>query len=162
MKAPTKRIYNKYPNLKTTVRLSLVTDKLRPPFVDLPRVNNSMRAYDTLLPLFKEVLFIKEEFHILILNNNHRVLAHSKISEGGVSGTVVDPKIVFSTTLLVPGAKQIVLAHNHPSGLLEPSESDLRITQQLVKAARILDFTIVDHIIIADDQFYSFADSGKL
>jgi DNA repair protein RadC len=102
-----------------------------------------------------------EEFWILLLSRNNKVIAKELISKGGLSGTVADPKIIFNVALLHQ-ASSIILAHNHPSGNLKPSQQDIDLTKKLHQAGKILDINVFDHLIITDDGFMSFADEGLL
>jgi DNA repair protein RadC len=83
------------------------------------------------------------------------------ISKGGVSGTVVDPKMIFHEALLTKSSG-IILGHNHPSANPRPSEKDLQLTKKIKEAGKFLEITVLDHIIIAGSSFYSFADEGTL
>ena len=103
----------------------------------------------------------EEEFWALALNRANAALADLKISVGGQSGTVVDPKVVFSKALMVR-ASALVLVHNHPSGNPRPSESDKHLTRSLVEVGRALDLPILDHVIIAGMRHFSFADHQLL
>lgn len=113
--------------------------------------------------LFKRVLTDKvyEEFWIILLNRSNRLLGYKLVSEGGISGTVVDPKKIFKIALDYH-ASSIILGHNHPSGNTNPSEADEIITKKLIDAGKLLEIAVLDHLIITDDGFYSFADDGKL
>ncbi|MEI6899744.1 MAG: DNA repair protein RadC [Bacteroidota bacterium] len=102
-----------------------------------------------------------EEFWIILLNKANRVIRKCSISEGGISGTVVDPKKVFKIAL-DNHASSIILGHNHPSGNLQPSEADHKITRKLKEAGIMLEVAVLDHLIIGDDRYYSFADEGTL
>ena len=102
-----------------------------------------------------------EEFWIILLNKANRVIRKCSISEGGISGTVVDPKKVFKVAL-DNHASSIILGHNHPSGNLQPSEADHKITRKLKEAGMMLEVAVLDHLIIGDDRYYSFADEGVL
>ena len=102
-----------------------------------------------------------EEFWLLLLKRSNHVLAEIKISSGGLSGTVADPKLIFGRALALR-ASAIVLVHNHPSGSCKPSVSDRNLTRNLCKAGGFLDLPVVDHIIIAGKDFVSFADEGFL
>jgi DNA repair protein RadC len=102
-----------------------------------------------------------EEFWILLLSRSNKVIAKELISKGGLSGTVADPKIIFSIALQHQ-ASSIILAHNHPSGNLKPSQQDIDLTKKLYQAGKILDINVFDHLIITDDGFLSFADEGFL
>ena len=96
-----------------------------------------------------------------MLNKANRVLKKVKISEGGISGTVVDPKKIFQICL-EQHASSIILGHNHPSGNIQPSEADNKITRKIKDCGFLLDMAVLDHIIIGDDRYYSFADDGTL
>ncbi|WP_199139744.1 RadC family protein [Pedobacter sp. ASV12] len=102
-----------------------------------------------------------EEFWILLLNRAHFVIGTQLVSKGGFSGTVVDPKVVFKIAF-EHKASSIILAHNHPSGNLKPSASDIEITQKLVAAGLVLELPVIDHLIIADNSFMSLADEGYM
>lgn len=104
----------------------------------------------------------REYFFVMLLNRANRVLGISTVSMGGMSGTVADPKIIFQTALKASAAS-VILCHNHPSGNLSPSESDIRLTQKIKKAGSFLDLPVLDHIIVTDSEgFFSFADEGML
>jgi len=102
-----------------------------------------------------------EEFWIILLNRANKVIKKCNISEGGISGTVVDPKKVFKISL-DNHACSIILGHNHPSGVVTPSEADCKITKKLLEAGALLEVTVLDHLIIGDGGYYSFADEGTL
>ncbi len=102
-----------------------------------------------------------EQFKTIYLNRNNAILKIETISIGGVSGTVVDPKVVYKKAL-ENNSSSIILIHNHPSGNLKPSEADLQITDKLVKAGANLDIKVLDHLIIGDREYYSFADEGLI
>ncbi len=128
----------------------------------LPKISHSEDAYQILMNHWnKETLEYIEEFKIILLNRANKVLGLSLISKGGVSGTFVDPKVVFSAALIA-NASAIILAHNHPSGNLKPSESDIKLTQKLKEGSNILDIIILDHMIVTSEGYYSFADEGAL
>lgn len=126
------------------------------------KVRNSKESYEILLNSWdKNIIELQEEFKILLLNRSNTVLGVYPMSKGGVSGTIVDAKLVFSVALKC-NASSIIIAHNHPSGNLSPSEGDKRITQKLFKAGKYLDITLLDHIIITKEDFYSFSDNGLM
>lgn len=102
-----------------------------------------------------------EEFKILLLNRRNRVLGIVHISSGGLSGTVADPKVIF-TAGLKACASGIILCHNHPSGELDPSGEDIALTRRMKEAGKILDLQILDHLIISNETYYSFGDDGIL
>lgn len=113
--------------------------------------------------LFQPVLgdLPHEEFWILLLNRANRVISRYKVSQGGVSGTVIDVRLIMKTGI-EKLASAIVLCHNHPSGNLQPSEADEQITQKLKEAGKLMDIPILDHIIVTDNAYFSFADEGIL
>lgn len=104
-----------------------------------------------------------EEFWILTLNRANKVTGKHKVSEGGLTGTVADQRIIFKKAL-DEMACGMVLAHNHPSGMLKPSQADIQLTKRMVEAGKILDISIMDHLILSGSgtQYYSFADEGML
>jgi DNA repair protein RadC len=102
-----------------------------------------------------------EEFWILLLNRSNRVIGKFLISKGGQAGTVADPKIIFKTAL-ENNAANIVLAHNHPSGSLKPSESDDKLTKDMVASGNLLSLYVVDHLIFANNRYYSYKDEDLI
>lgn len=102
-----------------------------------------------------------EVFAVLFLNQGNRIIDYKIISSGGISGTVVDSRIILKTALEL-GATAIILCHNHPSGNLKPSNADTSITQKIKAAALLMDIKLMDHIIVSNEGFYSFADDGIL
>ena len=95
------------------------------------------------------------------MNRANEIIRIQKISQGGTASTIVDAKLVFKTAIDF-GAATIILSHNHPSGLLVPSEKDLKVTRELVQFGKILDLLIIDHIIYTDNGYFSFSDQGVL
>lgn len=102
-----------------------------------------------------------EEFWIVLLNRANTVIKKHSISQGGVSGTVADPKLIFKVAL-ENLASSVILVHNHPSGNLKPSEADMKLTRKLTESGKMLDLPVLDHIIFTDTSFFSFADEGLL
>ncbi|WP_298342219.1 JAB domain-containing protein [uncultured Algibacter sp.] len=100
---------------------------------------------------------LQEEAKVLLLNRNNQVLGVYPLSKGGVSGTVIDAKLVFGVALKC-SASNIIIAHNHPSGNLKPSEADKNITKKLIEAGKFLDIKLLDHLIITRSAYFSFAD----
>jgi DNA repair protein RadC len=127
----------------------------------LPKVLTSKDAETQFRSVWSNKMEYIEEMYLMILNRANKVLGYSKISHGGMSGTVVDTKVVFQTALKAH-ASSIMLAHNHPSGNLKPSEADLRITKIIKEAGRIMEIPLLDHIILTQEGYYSFADEGIL
>ena len=127
-----------------------------------PRVSSSGTAYRYFLQTWEEgQLELAEHFKIMLLNRCGRILGIMKLSAGGVSGTIVDPKLVFAAALKA-NASALILAHNHPSGNLNPSQPDLCLTRKLIAAGQLLDIGINDHLVITAEGYYSFADEGVL
>lgn len=122
-------------------------------------VTSSRDAFELLYANLADCIY--EEFWILLLNQANRKISIEQISEGGQAGTVVDPKRVFKLAL-EQNAAGIILCHNHPSGNLNPSQADKDLTDKLVKAGKFLDVKVLDHLIIADESFFSFADQGLM
>jgi DNA repair protein RadC len=100
-----------------------------------------------------------EEFHVLFLNRANHLLRKRKISEGGWTGTIADGKVIFKMALEI-GAHAMILVHNHPSGQLRPSDSDRILTKKLVEFGRFIDMPILDHVILTENGYFSFTDSG--
>ena len=123
------------------------------------RINMSRDIFDIFHRHFLDLPH--EEFWVLLLNRSNTVIRKERISLGGVSGTVVDPKIVFKSALEYL-ACAIILCHNHPSGNLKPSEEDIRLTKKMKEAGSLLEIPVLDHIIISNEGYYSFADEGLL
>lgn len=123
------------------------------------KITQSRQAYEILRSLMGEHLY--EQFWMLLLNRGNRLIRKIQISEGGISGTVVDPKKIFNM-VLEHRASSIIIGHNHPSGNLEPSEADKKLTRKIRDAGILLDIDVLDHIIVGDDSYYSFADQGEM
>ncbi|HET8735189.1 MAG TPA: DNA repair protein RadC [Pricia sp.] len=124
-----------------------------------PKISSSRDAFELLRPRIGDLEH--EEFWILYLNNANKVLHSALLSKGGLTGTLVDVRIVMRQALEL-GAVALVLAHNHPSGTLKPSKGDRQVTAKLKQAALALDITILDHLIITEKNYFSFADEGAL
>jgi DNA repair protein RadC len=129
------------------------------PLKEKPQVTSSKDAYNAIATLLADLSH--EEFWILLLNRANRIIGREQISSGGMTGTVVDAKIVFRKAI-EGQACAIILCHNHPSGSLYPSQADIRLTKKLAKAGEALDITVLDHLIIAATGYYSFADEDKM
>jgi DNA repair protein RadC len=123
------------------------------------KISKSQDAFEIFHSLMGDLPY--EEFWLLLLNRANRVVKKVKISEGGISGTVVDPKKIFQICL-EQHATSIILGHNHPSGAVTPSEADNKITKKIKDCGLLLDVAVLDHIIVGDDRFYSFADEGAI
>lgn len=128
---------------------------------DMEKVCGSKDVYDVLQRIWSEKIDHVEEFMVLCLNRANRVLGWAKVSQGGLSGTVADPKVIFQVALK-SNACSLILAHNHPSGNLQPSEADIHLTRKLKDAGVLLDLPVLDHLIVTSESYYSFADEGLL
>jgi len=125
----------------------------------LEKINSSQTVFELMQPLIGELPH--EEFWILYLNNSNKILKKDQLSKGGITGTLVDVRLVLKTALEF-GALGLILVHNHPSGTLKPSKPDRDITQKLKLAASHLDIKVLDHLIITEKEYLSFADDGIL
>ncbi|TXI85504.1 MAG: DNA repair protein RadC [Crocinitomicaceae bacterium] len=123
------------------------------------KIRTSSQVYQLLHSIYEDLRH--EEFHIILMNRANEVIRIQKISQGGTAVTAVDAKVIFKAALDY-NAATIVLSHNHPSGLLVPSENDLRLTRELVCFGKIMDLLVVDHIIYTDNGYFSFSDQGVL
>lgn len=123
------------------------------------KISTSADIYSLMKHLFIDLPH--EEFWVIMLNRSNTIIKKEFVSRGGVSGTVVDPRIVFKSAV-ESLSSSIVLCHNHPSGSLKPSEADLKLTKKLKEAGTLLEIPVLDHIIFTDTGYYSFADEGML
>jgi DNA repair protein RadC len=129
---------------------------------ELQIITDSKSSYTILLACWnKHTIELQEEFKVLLLNRRNAVLGIYSLSKGGVSGTIVDVKLVFSVALKC-NASHIIIAHNHPSGNLKASAADKSLTNKIKTGAELLDIKLLDHIIITKDDYYSFADNCEL
>ena len=129
---------------------------------DKIKISGSKDSYELFLSCWsKHTIELQEEFKVLLLNRNNQVLGIYPLSKGGVSGTVVDAKLVFSVALKC-NASNIIIAHNHPSGSKKPSNADIEITRKLKSASKFLDIKLLDHIILSKDGYYSFSDNSLM
>lgn len=124
-----------------------------------PAVQCSRDAYTIMHPLMGDLMH--EEFWILLLNRSNRLIEVIRTSQGGISGTVTDIRMILKNAIL-HSASSMVLCHNHPSGNLKPSKADIDITKKMNEAARYMEIKVLDHIIMADRNYFSFADEGML
>lgn len=125
--------------------------------VDLKKITSSRAVFEIMQPIIGELPH--EEFWILYLNNSNKVIYKSQLSKGGITGTVVDVRIVFKMAL-EHNAVGIILCHNHPSGVLQASEPDKQITRELKAAGRTLSINVLDHVIVTENGYLSFVDTG--
>ena len=131
-----------------------ISDKLKS-----ATLRSASHSYKLLRPLLEDLR--TEEFYVLYLNRGNRVIRHAQISSGGINETTVDPRVIFKEAIdcLATG---IILAHNHPSGQLKPSHQDIRITNKIKEFGKIIDIQVLDHLILTDNGYFSFADRGIL
>lgn len=127
--------------------------------LQLDKITSSRSVFDVMQPVIGDLPH--EEFWILYLNNSNKVIQKNQLSKGGITGTLVDVRLVLKNALEV-GAVALILCHNHPSGTLKPSKADKAITQKLKVAAQSLDISVLDHLIITENAYYSFADENSL
>ena len=123
------------------------------------KITSSNSVFELMQPIIGELPH--EEFWIVYLNNSNKVIQKNQLSKGGITGTLVDIRLALKTALEV-GATGIILAHNHPSGTLKPSEADKQLTAKLSTAAKSLDIKVLDHLIITEKAYFSFADENIL
>ena len=125
--------------------------------VELTKVTSSKVIFEIMQPIIGELPH--EEFWIIYLNNSNKILSKSQLSKGGITGTLVDVRIVFKSALEM-GATSLILCHNHPSGTLVPSDADKHITKKLKIAGDSLEIKVLDHLIITETNYFSFVDEG--
>lgn len=126
------------------------------------KITSSQSVYEVLKRVFDaDTIDWREEFIILCLNNSNRVTGFYKLSSGGMTGTLVDVRMAYTVALNCL-ATSIIVAHNHPSGALTPSEADKAITKKLKQAGELMDIKLLDHVIVTDESYFSFSDEGIL
>jgi DNA repair protein RadC len=109
----------------------------------------------------QEEIEYSEKFYVMFIDRANKIYAWKRMSEGGLSGTMADPRLIYQAALLVH-ASNIILMHNHPSGNTQPSASDLQLTKNLIAAGKVLEITVLDHCIVTTESFYSFANEGLI
>lgn len=127
--------------------------------LELVKVTSSKVMYQEMYPIIGELAH--EEFWVVYLNNSNKIIFKAQLSKGGITGTIVDVRLVFKIAL-EQNAVAIVLAHNHPSGKLQASEADIQVTKKIKNAGLQLDIPVLDHIIVTEHGYFSFADEGIL
>jgi DNA repair protein RadC len=146
---------------KTPIVGEVVTTYRRPPMDQCPKISSSREGYEYLEPRWENIEYT-ESFCVCFLNRGNRIVGHSFISTGGVSGTVADPKIIFQKALAA-NASGIIVAHNHPSGNGKASQSDIDLTKRLKECGKFLEMQLLDHIILCGEgKYFSFADEGLI
>lgn len=127
--------------------------------LDRKKITSSHSVFEYVQPIIGELPH--EEFWVLYLNNSNKIIKSAQLSKGGITGTVVDVRLAFKEALQL-GAVGIILAHNHPSGTLKPSQADIKLTKKLRTAGESLDIKVLDHLIITEKAYFSFADENML
>jgi DNA repair protein RadC len=147
----------------TTETLSEIQVSYKPGFnSSTTTITHSKDAYDILRNLFSpDTISLQEQFIVLYLNRANKVIGSYQLSKGGISGTIADVRLILSVALKTL-ASGLILAHNHPSGNLKPSEADKQITNKIKQAANLLDIEIMDHLILSIEGYYSFVDEALL
>ncbi len=126
---------------------------------DIDQITTAEDVYNMMHPLMRDLSH--EEFWVLLLNNNARVIKRVKLSSGGLTQTAVDIRMILKEALIVE-ATNLVVCHNHPSGYIYPSKEDENITKKIMSASETMNIRLIDHVIVTDGQYYSFADNGKI
>lgn len=145
-------------------QLAEIEISYRPKFkaTERPQIDGSNKAYQFLINNWnQDKINLIEEFKLILLNRRNRVLGIVNISQGGISGTIADPKIIFAVALKAC-ASGIILSHSHPSGESAPSEADITLTKKLTEVGALLDINVFDHIIVCSQGYFSFLDQGIL
>ncbi|MBA4853450.1 RadC family protein [Emticicia sp. BO119] len=153
-----------YAQLKSLYRVSEIGIhyKYKVPYKDRVHINSPSVAYDVLrLAWDQNKIELLEQFKILLLDNRSNCLGLVDIASGSINSCIVDTRLLFSAALKAK-ASGIILAHNHPSGSLTPSENDKKLTEKICEGGKILDIAIFDHLIVSPQSYYSFADNGLM
>jgi DNA repair protein RadC len=127
----------------------------------MPKVVTSKDAFHCFKHVWSDKIEFVEESILLLLNRANKALGFVKLSSGGTTGTIVDIKLIFAIALKT-NAHSIIIAHNHPSGNLRPSDADLKLTKELSASGKILGIPLLDHLILTDEGYYSMSDEGVL
>lgn len=127
--------------------------------LEKPKISSSRSVFEVMQPIIGELQH--EEFWIIFLNNANKIQLKTQMSKGGITGTLVDTRLIFKQALEL-AATGLILCHNHPSGTLKPSTSDMQLTSKIKKGGDVLDIKVLDHLIVTEKEYYSFADEGIL
>ena len=129
---------------------------------ELVKINESKQVWELLVNIFnKDTFDWCEEFIVLYLNNSNKVVGYFKLSSGGMTSTVVDVRMIYAVGLKCM-ATCVIVAHNHPSGKITPSDADKQITKKIKEAGEFMDIKLLNHIIVTDENYFSFQDEGLL
>ena len=146
----------------TTETLAEIHVSYKPGLISSKIINDSNAAFDILATLFpQDTICLQEQFVVLYLNRANRVIGSYQLSKGGITGTIADVRLILSVALKTL-ATGLILAHNHPSGNLKPSEADIQLTRKVKEAAKIMDIEVLDHMILSSNGYFSFTDDGIL
>ncbi len=127
--------------------------------LEKPKITSSKAVFELMQPVIGDLAH--EEFWVVYLNNSNKVITKVQMSKGGLTGTLVDTRLIYKKAIEV-SATGIILCHNHPSEKLQPSQSDKDITQKIKAAGKVMDISVLDHLIITEKAYFSFADEGML
>ena len=125
------------------------------------KISRSRDVYDWLRKIWSKQIDVREEMYVLYLNRNNEILGYHQLSMGGINGTVADVRLLFAVAVKAL-ASSVILAHNHPSGNLKPSNADINLTKKVKEAGRVLDISVLDHLIVTKEDYYSLADEGDM
>jgi DNA repair protein RadC len=141
--------------------VKLTTEKTGNKIPNFGKITSSTKAAEYCREFWHEDINIYESFFILLLNRQAKPIAWAKISQGGVTGTIVDPRIVakYAIETLASG---VICAHNHPSGALQPSDADISVTKKIKEGLKLFDIELLDHVILTEEGHYSFADHEQI
>ena len=143
-----------------TAVISEIQMGYKPNLISSKIINDSNAAFDILVTLFpQETICLQEQFVVLYLNRANRVIGSYQLSKGGITGTIADVRIILSVALKTL-ATGLILAHNHPSGNLKPSEADIQLIQKLKDASKLMDIEWLDHMILNSNGYFSFTKDG--
>ena len=145
----------------TTETLSEIHVSYKPGLISsTTTITNSQNAYEIFKSLFPaDTISLQEQFVVLYLNRANRVIGSYQLSKGGITGTIADVRLILSVALKTL-ATGLILAHNHPSGNLKPSEADIQLTNKVKQAAKLMDIEVLDHMILSSNGYFSFTDDG--
>ena len=128
---------------------------------DRVKVTSSRDVYHWLQQIWSKQIDVREEMYVLYLNRNNEILGYHQLSMGGINGTVADIRLLFAVAVKSL-CSSVILAHNHPSGNLKPSNADINLTKKVKEAGNVLDISVLDHLIVTKEGYYSLADEGQI
>lgn len=146
--------------LKRPPKVRIVYSKKQKPS-ERAKITSSDDAEEVLREIWSSQMDFREEFIVLLMDRANRVLGYQLISKGGITGTVVDIRLILAAAIKSL-ASGIIIAHNHPSGNLQPSQPDISLTKKVKEAGKTMDVQVLDHLILTKDGYYSFADEGLM